>query len=344
MDQGPSAHRDLGRFGAHAPGSIAYRALRGAASGDATEAGVWHAAWVLSLGLRSLFARPDAAALLDTVGVPGAHYWSAVLDYCADGNLQAVIDEYVHQLRSDLGGGLLDDDGLWKVATSAASAVRTNAATLRGHEATAERAQIPFPTRFAVRYGGTGTDADEKVAARQSEVRAAFNSPFAPFVLASTSIGQEGIDFHWWSHAVVHWNLPSNPVDFEQREGRVHRFMGHAVRKNVAAAHWEDVLSSTEGAWDAAFTAALASPNAERLGQFAPWWVYEGDARIHRRIASFTLSRDHDKYERLLDALTLYRLTLGQPRQEDLLRLMQQGGVDRGLTVGALDLRPPGRE
>lgn len=341
MDQDASAHRDLARFGAHAPGSIAYRALRGAASAEATEAGVWHAAWVLSLGLRSLFARPDAAALLDTVGAPGTHYWSAVLDYCADGNLQAVIDEYVHQLRSDLGGGLLDDDGLWKIAAGAASAVRTNAATLRGHEATAERAQIPFPTRFAVRYGGTGTDADEKVAARQSEVRAAFNSPFAPFVLASTSIGQEGIDFHWWSHAVVHWNLPSNPVDFEQREGRVHRFMGHAVRKNVAAAHWADVLSSTEGAWDAAFTAALASPETEQLGQFAPWWVYEGDARIHRRIASFTLSRDHDKYERLIDTLTLYRLTLGQPRQEDMLRLIQQVGVDRDPSARAIDLRPP---
>lgn len=340
MTQTPSTHRDLGRFGAHAPGSIAYRALKGAASANATEAGVWNAAWVLSLGLRSLFARPDAAALLDTVGAPGAHYWSAVLDYCADGNLQAVIDEYVHQLRSDLGGGLLDDEGLWKVATSVASAVRTNAATLRGHEATAERAQIPFPTRFAVRYGGTGTDADEKVAARQSEVRAAFNSPFAPFVLASTSIGQEGIDFHWWSHAVVHWNLPSNPVDFEQREGRVHRFMGHAVRKNVAAAHWDDVLSSSEGAWEAAFAAALASPETERLGQFAPWWVYEGDARIHRRVASFTLSRDNEKYERLLDALTLYRLTLGQPRQEDMIRLIRQGGVERDPSVGAIDLRP----
>jgi len=41
------------------------------------------------------------------------------------------------------------------------------------------------------------------------------------------------------------------------------------VPKNVAA-HWEDVLSSTEGAWDAAFTAALAPPESKRLGQFAP--------------------------------------------------------------------------
>ena len=63
----------------------------------------------------------------------------------------------------------------------------------------------------------------------------AYNSPFRPFVLASTSVGQEGLDFHTYSHAIVHWNLPSNPVDLEQREGRVHRYKGHAVRKNVAA-------------------------------------------------------------------------------------------------------------
>src|SRR5690606_8356087 len=109
----------------------------------------------------------------------------------------------------------------------------------------------------------------------------------------------------------------------------VHRYMGHAVRKNVAAKHWDEVLSSDGAPWDAAFEAALASEETQRLGEFAPWWVYgEGPdaARIHRRIAAFTLSRDHGKYERLLDALTLYRLTLGQPRQEDMIRLMRQNG------------------
>jgi ERCC4-related helicase len=68
-------------------------------------------------------------------------------------------------------------------------------------------------------------------------VIAAFNSPFWPFVLASTSVGQEGLDFHHYSHAVVHWNIPANPVDLEQREGRVHRYQGHAVRRNVAAGY-----------------------------------------------------------------------------------------------------------
>ena len=69
---------------------------------------------------------------------------------------------------------------------------------------------------------------------REDQLRQVFNSPFWPFVLASTSVGQEGLDFHTYSHAIVHWNLPGNPVDLEQREGRVHRYKGHAVRKNVA--------------------------------------------------------------------------------------------------------------
>lgn len=84
-------------------------------------------------------------------------------------------------------------------------------------------------------------------------------------------------------------------------------------------------------------------PKPSDLDQFAPWWVYEGDARIQRRIASFTLSRGHEKYERLLDALPLYRLILGQPRQEEMARLMQQGEMGRDLAVGAINLRPPTR-
>ena len=74
-------------------------------------------------------------------------------------------------------------------------------------------------------------------------MQAAFNSPFRPFVLASTSIGQEGLDFHPWCHRVVHWNLPGNPVDLEQREGRVHRYKGHAIRRNLAAAHGSEALA-----------------------------------------------------------------------------------------------------
>lgn len=137
---------------------------------------------------------------------------------------------------------------------------------------------------------------------------ASFNSPSASFVLPSTSVGQEGIDFHWWSHAVVRWNLPSNPVDFEQREGRVNRFADHAIRKNVAQAHWADVLAG-EGTspWRTAFEAARSRAAASTdLGEFAPWWVYPGDARIQRVLANYPLSRDEARYERPSTIVRIY--------------------------------------
>src|SRR3546814_6149213 len=80
--------------------------------------------------------------------------------------------------------------------------------------------------RFAMRFA---THAEEEKGIRRTAlVQAAFKSPFRPFVLASTSIGQEGLDFHPYCARIVHWKLPSNPVDIEQRGGRGHRFKNNA--------------------------------------------------------------------------------------------------------------------
>ncbi|WP_199224457.1 helicase-related protein [Serinibacter arcticus] len=342
MDAASTPHHDLPLLALHAPGNVALRALRTVAGENVSDRALWTAALELANGVRALFNRPESIALL--TGIYGDDrdrpYWRSVLDYCADGNLQAVLDEYAFQLHSELGGGELDDAGLASLASASVGAIEIRPARYVAHDATRERREIPMRARFALRYGGQhASDTDDVSGARQAEVRASFNSPFAPFVLASTSVGQEGIDFHWWSHSVVHWNLPSNPVDFEQREGRVNRFAGHAVRKNVASAHWVDVLrSSRPDPWGVVFDAALEQDTG--LGEFSPWWVYPGPARIERVIATYPLSRDHAKYDRLRDALTLYRLTLGQPRQEDMVELLRKRGVDGG-AVPTIDLRPP---
>lgn len=335
----PHAHPELASLAVHAPGNIAWRALRGVAGHAATEEGLWRAAFELADGIRTLFNRTESIALLATLYGDERPYWQSVLAYCADGNLQAVLDEYLYQLLSETGGVELDDAGLMDLARRAVGAMSLRPARYEARDTSTDRAEIPLMARFALRYGGKyATDADEQGGVRQSEVRAAFNSPFAPFVLASTSVGQEGIDFHWWSHSVIHWNLPSNPVDFEQREGRVNRYAGHAVRKNVAERHWADVLASGDPrAWRAAFDAASRDVTRE----FSPWWVYPGSARIHRVLATYPLSRDIDRYERLRSALTLYRLTLGQPRQEDMIEMLARSGGDAE-ELPTIDLRPPG--
>lgn len=332
------------QLAAFSPGNIALRSIRSLAHGSTiTKSVIWQRAFRLAEGLRSLFNRPETVALLTELYKDDSPYWRKVLSYCADGNLRSVLDEYLFQLHSETGSKELDDKALEDIVETAVGALTFKTANYTARTADAERQKIRFSSGFAVRYGSAQSSEGESSTARMSEVRGAFNSPFAPFVLASTSVGQEGIDFHWWSHSVVHWNVPSNPVDFEQREGRVNRFGGHAVRKNIAQKHWADTLDGTNPfAWRDASMAAEAEAEAAGLGDFYPWWMYPGDARINRIIAKYPLSKDVARYERLKDALVSYRLTLGQPRQEDMLELLEKRGIN-GAEVPPIDLRAPKR-
>src|SRR5207249_2521496 len=145
----------------------------------------------------------------------------------------------------------------------------------------------------------------------------------------TTSIGQEGIDFHWWCHAALHWNTPASPVDFEQREGRVHRYGGLAIRRNLACCHGEVMRAAGAAGrhpWDAAYDAGIAAA-PDRFGDLSPHWITEGPTKIERLLLPYPLSHDEPRYRRLKEDLALYRLTFGQPRQEDLMALLKQRGV-----------------
>ena len=218
------------------------------------------------------------------------------------------------------------DDLVRDVSKSLAKSLSIRTAQIRIDELRAEGEAIEtshFNTRcrFALRFGDLRDDRDSTIA-RADAVREAFNSPFRPFVLASTSIGQEGLDFHSWCHAVVHWNLPSNPVDLEQREGRVHRYKGHAIRKNIAEHYGLAGLREWDGSgnpWDCLFRKATRD-RADDRSDLVPFWVYEeGSARVERRVPLIPLSREVGQLKRLKRSLALYRLVFGQPRQEDLL-------------------------
>lgn len=332
----------VAQLAAHSPGNVAYRALgrlRGP-TGTVTDAGHWQAAAVLAAGLRSLFARPETALLLDGLMFNSLPYWQAVLRYCAWGNLQAVMDEYLHHLTESERFSVIDDDALRAVAKKAAAAISLRPARYEVFDPDEPSQPISFTGRFALRYGNRRQDQEN---ARQPHVRQAFNSPFWPFVLATTSAGQEGVDFHWWSHAVMHWNTPANPVDFEQREGRVDRYDGHATRRNIAMRHREAILASADdNPWTAAYR--LAQDEVTRFGEFAPHWVYPGPARIARHVAPYALSVDGPRLARIKRDVALYRLTFGQPRQEDMVELLAQQYHDEDpvrLEELRLDLRPP---
>jgi hypothetical protein len=202
-----------------------------------------------------------------------------------------------------------------------------------------------MPCRFALRYGdAAATDQAEN---RSEMVRTAFNSPFWPFALATTSAGQEGIDFHRYCRCVVHWNLPSNPVDLEQREGRVHRYKCLAVRQNVASTWGPDVrVWQSHDPWKTVFRIAEEAVASSGAGdEMRPLWVWSPDSgdgvRIERRVLPLPLSREQGQYGRLVRMLGSYRMAFGQPRQEELLAVLGPDADDADLARAAMiDLTP----
>lgn len=285
-------------------------------------------------------------------------YWRRVLQHTAEGGLQAVLDEYVHFLDEALSLREQPDANRWEgLADALVGAIRLRSSSLRVDRVGVESGEIHLAThsmrsRFAVRFGDTPAEGEDGQApARPGQVKDAFNSPFWPFVLATTSLGQEGLDFHAYAHAIVHWDLPSNPVDLEQREGRLHRYKGHAVRKNLASQQGSPELPGADAdrlmpdPWEILFQKADSlRPRGET--QVMPYWVQHGPAHLERHVPLFPLSREQESLKRLLHSLVLYRLAFGQPRQEDLVAYLSQRlspeEAQRVVAELRLDLGPGG--
>ena len=305
-------------------------------------------------------ARHDSSADTDASEIRIERHWRDVVRHAINGNLQAMLDEHTHMLRDWLGHLSLSSEEQRQEAADdlgyrvrEALDLRTSVFRVDIPVRSADRQAVELQshrmrTRFAVAFGNQQLD-DGSGEARIEAVSRAFNSPFWPFVLTSTSVGQEGLDFHLWCHAVVHWNLPTNPVDLEQREGRVHRYKGHAVRRNLAATLGPDLLTNgtqPDGdLWNELFdTAVKESDGAD--GAIVPYWVFnDGPAKIQRHVPVLPFSREAATVSQLRKALAAYRLAFGQPRQEELVEFLSADRTDEELLQLAerlkIDLSPP---
>ena len=245
-----------------------------------------------------------------------SNYFQNVVEYCIMGNLQAVLDEFVHMIGENKSPEII----VARMKESFASAYPQQVNTIQTF-GTDEK--YTMRKHFAVDFGrGKQTETDVNHA---TNVRSAFNSPFRPFVLASTSVGQEGLDFHWYCRKIIHWNLPSNPQNLEQREGRINRYKCLSVRRNIAKLYsetfkWEDMFSKA--------STDLKGDNSEMV----PFWYlpindkhFDGikTEKIERIVPMYPMSEDESRYSRLIKVLSLYRLTMGQPRQEELLQMLE---------------------
>ena len=192
----------------------------------------------------------------------------------------------------------------------------------------------------AARRYRPGADEGADPAVRTEDVRIAFNSPFWPHVLATTSVGQEGLDFHTWCAAIVHWDLPSNPVDLEQREGRVDRYAGLSIRRVLGKMSVPDRDKVGEGCspWGVLADQAERAHQDDSVG-LAPWWLVEG-ARIQRLVFDVPLSEAKARFEDLRQQRILYRLTLGQPDQSDLVKALRNRISTDDIVAATINLSP----
>jgi hypothetical protein len=187
-------------------------------------------------------------------------------------------------------------------------------------------------------------DGTQKVS-RSDALRVAFNTPFRPFILATTSVGQEGLDFHPWCDRVAHWDLCASPLDLEQREGRIQRFLGLNVRKQLANDFGKAVMneSATAARFSSPWREILlrAEEQSNNTDGMSPWWVIPG-AQVRSYLFHMNSSRDQIRYVNLSAQRALYRLALGQPNQEDFLRTLVNTSSDRKdlLTKLSLNLSP----
>ena len=253
-------------------------------------------------------------------------HWQNMLTYCKQGNLQAVFDEYAHLIASgtDRDEAMIEHMHWQMVEAMDIRTTQYNVDTFKSFQMRMcgqKDRPTNIRTHFAVAF--TKGDGKETDADRKKTIRNAFNSPFRPFVLATTSIGQEGLDFHNYCRKIVHWNLPSNPIDLEQREGRINRFECLAIRQNVAKRYGDK--SFRKDIWDEMFDEASRKEKIDGSSDLIPYWGLretEDMVKIERIVPMYPYSRDGLAYERLIKILSMYRLTLGQARQEELLEYL----------------------
>lgn len=310
------------------PATVGLRLLQDEAQLAATDKGVKTllcGAGKIAATFRRYFNRPDPTAVVELSDTPSGHpYWRSVLKYCKNGDLTGMLKEYRYVVVSTNGyqdAPEKERDQLFIEALDKVLGLQTASFMVKSCDE-----ELRMRTHFAAVFANEKSD--DGTRQREERLRASFNSPFRPFLLTSTSVGQEGLDFHNYAHHLWHWNLPANAVDLEQREGRINRYQHHAIRLNLAR-RWGAASRLSPAPWEAIFEAAKHTRSEASSDVVPDWHVGEDVRYCAHQLKSFVpvlpYSKDEQRLRELEQTLPLYRLALGQPDQEGLLALFGEG-------------------
>lgn len=322
----PAELSDLVDYAIGAPGVALGRALW---RHDPTILGEERYGELVQLSWLSLRPYLDNPVILSSL--QGRNAVDQIMKAVVDGGLESVLDEHFWLRVQNL------EDGASGLAQDLRSSLGLRAGSFSFHAMGGDAHKIAVRCHVAVPFGNAETEPEPVLGvvgsvtqaglARPDEVRRSFNTPFWPHVLATTSVGQEGLDFHPWCSRVAHWDLSSNPLDLEQREGRIQRFAGLAVRRKLSTLLREKVLSDPavvgRSPWHALQEHAESLVDVSGL---QPWWVLDG-AEIRRHVFERPFGRDVQRFAQLREQRMIYRLALGQPNQEDFVEVLSRGGA-----------------
>ena len=305
-------------------------------------------AFELSKSFRSLFNQPANIALIHQVCKPlkskvtkkmKQEYWSKILQYSIAGNLQSVLDELMVVNHGDI--------------DEIAKQIRPNQSFVRISQPNFDTDGLKDSSSFSIRCGyaqrfAQSKSDDDKQTTTLENVQRGFNSPFRPFVLSSTSVGSEGLDFHSWCHSLIHWNLPGGPLSKEQKEGRIHRYMGHAIRRNLAEQFFKSKPSIeriSQNIWSYIVQQANVSTENKSSQGLQPFWLSSStNPKVKIQIASYHYQFGKEKRlsEQLSRQVTGYRLAFGHANPQGLLDYFatKEDSVIAQISVQALNLSP----
>jgi hypothetical protein len=318
----PDELNDLVDYAIGAPGVVLGRALL---RHDSTILDAGRFAALVRLSWQGLRAYLDNPVIL--ASLPGANSVEQVMRAVVEGGLESVLDEHFWLRAQNL------PEGTAGLAADLEQSIGLRAGGFSFHTLGRNPEKIPVRCHVAVPFGDAeaepvtrkGGESNTPAPARPDEVRRAFNTPFWPHVLATTSVGQEGLDFHPWCSKVVHWDLSSNPLDLEQREGRVQRYAGLAVRRQLAAKLRSDWLAEKPSAGSPWIRLQQLAGRFVDSSGLKPWWVLDG-AEVQRHVFERPFGRDMLRFAQLREQRMIYRLALGQPNQEDFIDVLSRGG------------------
>jgi len=275
---------------------------------------------------RALFNRHDAILCINaeysSKKDKSKYYIEKVFDYCVQGNLQAVLDEFLFMSGNDVNDfcSKFSDERI-KIGHISAD---TRESLVAGKN-DREKNKFMFRTHFSSGYYKDSLD--NSSSGNLSHIIEAFNSPFRPFVFATTSVGEEGLDFHKYCRRIMHWNLPDAPIEFEQREGRINRFCSLAIRQNLCELFWKkNKLGKKENfgkLWE--HLLKIASKECQKYDKsgMSPYWILPSEYKVSNKIESlvpvFPFSKDQERLDYIYKIIEIYRMALGQPNQEEVL-------------------------